>query len=742
MGLTSSFHQFCFSATIDDCITNSLWSSLSLHDHMDTQDMNQEGDGGDNAYRWFNDYYDMFSCYSFDNNAYGKSRRCFNAGAPNYQMRSNVIIYKLNPPSMDIRDPRKDVMMYKYFRPVHGGVALNLRNRNDRPSFHGNNYALLENSVDNLLPIAYVDIDGSMIKYGNDITCSGNAMTTSEFNGESSLQKCQSICAKNINCVAVTWYENRRFGTRCESHTGCTNRINVPDSNVASLYEKTSTIHIVTVDFELSTPENWESIWTLVSHANDERCHSWCLSQKPFGALNFESSPSYSIALKIEDLNGAHTIGSINIELTNQNERPVIIDAVERFVYEHASSGTLVPPAIEVYDEDVNDAIECRVISGNLVDGSKVPFKWADGTSADVYATDCTLAVNDASIFDFETTQRVFLLSIKARDITSRDPGSMESVEASVTIVMLDINEPPNFLVNNMLVHNDIALSSTNYDISTDTEAIKDVLNGDRFVLHIETTPSDETYPFSHSPLKFQHHVENASTIGFSIGHLESSASLQIRMADGTNLGEKNFAYPKVNLDEQTRRTIIVEKVTGGRKIQVFVNGIESTTGALIATVDGDIYDNGDITFGDVWGWKFKGTLHRIILSKNRMLLPGCTSSCTTSTSHIVHINEGQVASTLIDLHTFASDNDISDEVNTLMFSLPNIYPASGNSIFSLSSTNACLFNVKTSMFRSFAVGISLCRSRPRALEPLILSYFPKRNRGDPFKTKIRQEVD
>ena len=65
-----------------------------------------------------------------------------------------------------------------------------------------------------------------------------------------------------------------------------------------------------------------------------------------------------------------------------------------------------------------------------------------------------------------------------------------------------------------------------------------------------------------------QHHVENASTIGFSIGHLESSASLQIRMADGTNLGEKNFAYPKVNLDEQTRRTIIVEKVTGGRKIQ------------------------------------------------------------------------------------------------------------------------------------------------------------------------------
>ena len=59
-----------------------------------------------------------------------------------------------------------------------------------------------------------------------------------------------------------------------------------------------------------------------------------------------------------------------------------------------------------MYDEDVNDAIECRVISGNLVDGSKVPFKWADGTSADVYATDCTLAVNDASIFEQEHPSR------------------------------------------------------------------------------------------------------------------------------------------------------------------------------------------------------------------------------------------------------------------------------------------------------------------------------------------------
>ena len=71
-------------------------------------------------------------------------------GAPNYQMRSNVIIYK--PTINGYNGSRKDVIMYKYFRPVHGAL-LNLRNRNDRPSFHGNNYALLENSVDNLLPI-------------------------------------------------------------------------------------------------------------------------------------------------------------------------------------------------------------------------------------------------------------------------------------------------------------------------------------------------------------------------------------------------------------------------------------------------------------------------------------------------------------------------------------------------------------------------------------------------------------
>ena len=35
-----------------------------------------------------------------------------------------------------------------------------------------------------------------MIKYGNDITCSGNAMTTSEFNGESSLQNAKVFVLK------------------------------------------------------------------------------------------------------------------------------------------------------------------------------------------------------------------------------------------------------------------------------------------------------------------------------------------------------------------------------------------------------------------------------------------------------------------------------------------------------------------------------------------------------------------
>ena len=689
MGLTSGIHEFCFSQSIDNCHDESLWSASSTSTYMDTISMNQQRNTGDNNYRWFNDFYGSgSSCFAFGNNTYGKSKRCFHSGGALSKMRQNVIIYKLQPPAFgNVRNPRKDVMIYKYYHPMRGTITINLRNKNDRPAFEDNHYNLLENSIGNLLPIVYDDIDGSMIKLGDNLSCSETNSTNTELTGEASLQKCQSICAKNIDCVAITWYEDKRFGTRCDIHFECSEKTTVSYPGMASLYGKTSIVHTIITDTTLSTPENWETVWTLVSNANDERCINWCIAQKPNVLLDFESSPAYSISIKLLDSSNVEAFGTVTIQLVNENEPPTIIDVIERYVHENVVVGTSIPPAIEVYDEDVGDQIECVVVDGNIIENSKIAFKWVDGIAADQYTPHCILAVNDASIFDFENSQHVFTVFLKVRDITTRSPDSMESAVGSITITMVDVNEPPIFNANMMLVHTDIELISSNYDIQANKLDVNDFLNGDLFVLEILSTLTSDNDQLSHVPLKFQHDVSDQNSVGFSVGNGHGSTALQIRMANGTNLAVNNFQHQKVSVNEKTRRTIIVEKVAGGRKIQVFINGVESISGSQIAQINGDIYNNGSILFGDVSGWRFEGILHQIILSRNRMYLPSCISSCGKSSTHEMEINEGDMLYKFIDLYTFVKDHDLSDVTDSLVFSLSSVYPTSGNSIFSLSST-------------------------------------------------------
>ena len=69
------------------------------------------------------------------------------------------------------------------------------------------------------------------------------------------------------------------------------------------------------------------------------------------------------------------------------------------------------------------------------------------------------------------------------------------------------------------------------------------------------------------------------------------------------------------------------------------------------------------------------------------MYLPNCIASCTKSSTYEIKINEGHISYKFIDLYTLAKDDDLSDATATLIFSLPSVYPTSGNSIFSLSPT-------------------------------------------------------
>ena len=95
-------------------------------------------------------------------------------------------------------------------------------------------------------------------------------------------------------------------------------------------------------------------------------------------------------------------------------------------------------------------------------------------------------------------------------------------------------------------------------------------------------------------------------------------------MADGKckennkycNKNMQNFHHKDqpAKLGERIKRRVRVEKVDGGRDITVWVRG--KNLGTKHLPVTGDIYGGGGMRFGNVWGWRFKGNLHNIRLSK------------------------------------------------------------------------------------------------------------------------------
>ena len=175
-------------------------------------------------------------------------------------------------------------------------------------------------------------------------------------------------------------------------------------------------------------------------------------------------------------------------------------------------------------------------------------------------------------------------------------------------------NNVANNAVQNVIHKTDTVINFNEKQIYGYSSLVANYVNSDSFALEIETTPKAESYPRSHVPFKFRATVTGASDHGLSIGHGYSSNYLQVRMADGSALHSYNFQHPTTYVDIKCRRVILVEKVSGGRNVRVFVNDEESTSGTIFFPVVGDIYQSGDMIMGDVWGWKFEGTLHKIAI--------------------------------------------------------------------------------------------------------------------------------
>ncbi|MEZ4589673.1 MAG: cadherin domain-containing protein [Chloroflexota bacterium] len=138
--------------------------------------------------------------------------------------------------------------------------------------------------------------------------------------------------------------------------------------------------------------------------------------------LDFETNPSLTFTVQVQDLGTLTDTAVITVNLTNQNEPPVITGTTFPLT-ENASLGTPVGSAAAT-DPDAGDSLSYTIVGGNPGDA------FAIGSSSGA------ITVNSPTPLDFETNPSL-TLTVQAEDL-----GSLTST-AVFTVNLSDANDAP-----------------------------------------------------------------------------------------------------------------------------------------------------------------------------------------------------------------------------------------------------------------------------------------------------------
>ncbi|MBC6410523.1 MAG: cadherin repeat domain-containing protein [Ekhidna sp.] len=144
-------------------------------------------------------------------------------------------------------------------------------------------------------------------------------------------------------------------------------------------------------------------------------------------ALDFETTPSYTLTVRVEDSEENSVTGTVTITVTDvaDNNAPTFADA-SREVAEDASPGDNVGDPVTATDADAGQTLSYAIKSGN---------------TGDVFAIDGnTGQITVAGALDHEDTE-TYTLTVTATD----DGTPAKEADAEVTITVNDVNEAPAF---------------------------------------------------------------------------------------------------------------------------------------------------------------------------------------------------------------------------------------------------------------------------------------------------------
>ncbi len=204
-------------------------------------------------------------------------------------------------------------------------------------------------------------------------------------------------------------------------------------------------------------------------------------------ALDLETNPVFTLIINVQDAGGLSDTATITINLTDENEAPVLTDANFNLL-ENSPNSTNVGTII-ANDPDLGDTLTYSIQSGNT------------NGAFSINATTGVLTVNNSASLDLETNP-VFTLIINVQDTQGL------SDTATITINLTDENEAPVLTDAAFSINENLALGSR-----VGTVIASDPDMGDSLTYSIQSGNADGA--FSINPTTGELRVANSSALDF-----------------------------------------------------------------------------------------------------------------------------------------------------------------------------------------------------------------------------------
>jgi len=139
-------------------------------------------------------------------------------------------------------------------------------------------------------------------------------------------------------------------------------------------------------------------------------------------SLNYERIPTYSLVITVTDAKGKTDTATVQIQITDKNDAPVLAAPTAAQIPESSSRGTTVGGGLSATDED----------------GDSITFMIASGNTDSTFSLSTTGVLTLAKEVDYETTSR-YNLKVKAVD----EAGLSNT--KTWTIFITNVNEKPSY---------------------------------------------------------------------------------------------------------------------------------------------------------------------------------------------------------------------------------------------------------------------------------------------------------